>query len=110
MVVHLTVLDFAQSLGARANDLTPATVEVEHVRTGVNLPQTPVCIEGVEICSASQTLRRDGLDDVSCDDALLEVSNETLVSALSDIRDRFVSESDGRLGDLWSSRTEDDLG
>jgi len=105
VVVYLAILDFAQSLGAGANDLALAAVEVEHVRTGVNLPQTPVRVEGVEVCNTSQTLRRNGLDDVSSDDALLEVSDETLVSALPDIRDCFVSEPDGRLGDLWGSRT-----
>jgi len=51
----------------------------------------------MEVCGTSQTLRRNGLDDVSSDDALLEVSDETLVSALSDIGDRFVSEPDGLL-------------
>lgn len=63
----------------------------------------------MEVGSAGQTLRRDGLDDVPCDDALLEVSDETFVSTLSNIRDRLVSEPDGRLGDFGSIRAEDDL-
>lgn len=64
----------------------------------------------MEVGGAGQTLRRDGLDDVPCDDALLEVSDETFVSALSDIGDRFVSEPDGRLVDLGNNRAEDYLG
>ena len=56
MVVYLTVVDLAQSLGARANNLAIATVEVEHVRAGVDLPQTPVGIEGVQVGGAGQTL------------------------------------------------------
>jgi hypothetical protein len=110
VVIYLTILDFAQGLRAGTNDLAFAAVEVKHVGTGVNLPQTPVRIEGMEVCSASQALRRDGLNDIPCYDTLLEVSDETLVSTLSDIRDRFVSKPDGRLGDLWSSGAEDDLG
>ena len=110
MVVYLTILDFAQSLGARTNNLALAAIEIKHVRTGVDLPQTPVRIEGVEVSSASQALRGNGLDNVSCDDALLEVSDETFISALPDIGYRFVSEPDGGLGDLRSSRTKDDLG
>lgn len=110
MVVYLTIVDFAQSLRTRTNNLALAAVEVEHVRTGVDLSQTPVRVEGVEVGGASQTLRRDGLDDVPCDDALLEVSDETLVSGLPNIRDCFVSKPNGGLRKLRGDRAKDNLG
>jgi len=110
MIVYLTIVDFTQSLRARTNNLALAAVEVEHVRTGVNLPQSPVRVEGVEVGGASQTLRRDGLDDIPCDDALLEVSDEALISGLPNIRDRFVSKPDGGLGNLRGDRAKDNLG
>lgn len=108
MVVHLVLLDLTQGLGAGADDLEFATVEIKHVRAGVELAKVTVDVERMEICGACESLGGHGLDDVAGDDVLLEDGDEALVALLADVGHSLTAERDGGLGDLWRDRSKED--
>ena len=110
VVVHLVVLDLAEGLGARADELQAAAVEVEHVRARVDLAEGAVRVERVELGGALEALRRHGLDDVAGDDVLLEGGHEALVALLADVGHGVCAEGDRGLRHLRGGGLEDDAG
>lgn len=97
MVEHLPLLHLTQRLGTSSHQLKIPKVDVKHVRTRVQAPQLPVGIERVQRRRPRQSLTRYGLNDVSLDDVLLELSDEGFVSFLSDVGGEALIGDDGRL-------------
>jgi hypothetical protein len=110
VVVHLFALDSTQGLGTCANDLQVATVDIKHVGARVDLPELSINIERVEIRLASQSLRRNSLDNIACNDMLLQLRHKALVPSLADVGHGRITPLDRRLRNDWGMIRKDDLG
>lgn len=97
MVVHLSILNLAQRLGARTDNLYIPAVQVEHVRARVEPAQMSVDVERVQLRGPAESLAWHGLDDVPLLDVLLQVRHEALVPRFPHIALGLVAERDRSL-------------
>lgn len=98
MIVHLSPFHLAQCLRARSNNLHIPTIEVEHVRTGVEPSEMSIDVERMQTSRSSQALRWDSLDNVALDDMLLQLRDEAFISLFANIADGLIAHLDGALG------------
>ena len=85
MVVDLAVLHLAQGLRARSDQLYVPTIQIEHIRAGVDLSKMSVCVEGVKRGRSAESLGRHCLDDVSLHDMLFELRYKAFITGLADV-------------------------
>lgn len=107
MIKHLVLLNLTKCLRARTDQLHIPTIQIEHVRTWVDLPQLSIRIERMQLRGFGESLGRHGLDNVPREDMLLQIRHERLVSCFPHVRFRLGAGGaswDGWLGDFGWSR------